>query len=270
MILAIGRFLRRRLFNCIELFATLTGGAGKTDTLNIALAPVLVERGTDPSVVMIAFTGHAHQLQMRVYDFFANIKGLGYSRILLRDQYRLHYHHGIDRQRRDFPGLIEYLRTEVTRLGPKKVICLGASSGGYAALVVGHQLGADYVHAFAPQTFLDVRAGGLLSRFRSGISRLAFSKRARKDFFDLRAVLGNPNGNTRYFVHYGSGHDEDRAHAERIAGLPGVVTLGYPCNIHGVSVFLAKYFLLGKFLDVANQERIVEIAREQIPAVEIR
>lgn len=236
------------------------------DELRSAEAPVLVERGRDESVLIIAFTGFIHRLSLRVYEFFDATKHLGYSRILLRDQYRVWYQHGIDRERPDFPSLVQYLSKEVADLNPQKVICLGTSSGGYAAILAGHQLKADYVHAFAPDTFLKIRirsclAGLWKGRYQLPRWKLLLSKRARPELFDLAKVLRDHNGRTTYFVHHCSGHERDRVRTARISGMPGVVSIAYPCNTHSVAVFLGKKGFLPKILDISNQDRIVALAR---------
>jgi len=126
------------------------------DQLQHALLPIHVERGVNDAILIIAFSGGAQQLTIPVHQFFEITKTLGYSRILLRDKFEMHYHHGVDRKRRDWPSLLDYLGSQIEELAPQKVICIGTSSGGYAALVAGYYLGADYVHAFAAQTRIGV------------------------------------------------------------------------------------------------------------------
>ncbi|HWP58048.1 MAG TPA: hypothetical protein VNL14_09190 [Candidatus Acidoferrales bacterium] len=238
----------------------------KIDELRHAVAPALVERGRDDSVLMIAFTGFVHRLSLRIYEFFEATKALGYSRILLRDKYRVWYHHGIDRERRDIPRLVRYLEREISRLNPRTVICLGTSAGGYAALLAGHLLRADYVHAFAPDTFLDVALRTCLSklwrsRYPWARCRLRFSRRARPEFFDLAEVLKNHNRKTTYFVHYCEGCERDVAEANRVANLPGVQMMPYPCDTHQVAIFLAKRGFLAKILNAAHQTELAFLAR---------
>jgi hypothetical protein len=234
--------------------------------LGWAQQPVLVERGEDDSVLLIAFTGFVFRLSMRVHEFFDLTKTLGYSRILLRDDYRVWYHHGVDRERADYPSLIRYLREEIERLKPKTVICLGTSAGGYAAIVAGHQLGADYVHAFAPHTFLDVSFKSCLGRvaksyFRWSRLKLLFSRVARPEFFDLADLLKNYNGKTVYYIHHCTGAPRDMERVRRILGLPGVVAMPYPCISHSVPAYLAKSGFLKEILQAGNQQNLPELAR---------
>jgi len=237
-----------------------------TDSLKHAVLPVLVERGQDESALIIAFAGGAQKLGMPIHDFFETTKTLGCSKILLRDRYKMFYHYGVDRKRCDWPSLVSYLKEETERLRPKKIICVGSSGGGYAAIIGGYFLGADFVHAFGPQTLIAVgREAIRKARHPYKRWRLSVSKRVLRQAFDLVSLLQTPNGKTTYFIHYGSGHKVDREFAARIAKMPSVVTLGYPCEAHAVAVFLAKRRFLHSVLEWKNQERLVEMARAHFP-----
>lgn len=236
------------------------------DQLRAAQSPILVERGRDTSVLIIAFTGFVHRLSMRVYEFFEVTQATGYSRILLCDKHRIWYHHGIDGRRNDYPSLLACLQSHIAELKPQKIICLGTSAGGYAAIVAGHHLGADYVHAFAPDTFLDVSLGACVrtlwaGRYRLPRWKLLLSRTAKREFFDLAELLKAHNGKTTYYVHHCENAGRDVKGAKRIASLPGVVSLPYPCTTHAVAFFLAKEGFLKEILNIANQDRLPDLAR---------
>jgi hypothetical protein len=235
-----------------------------------AFLPILFERGIDSSVLIIAFSGGAQKLDVPIHEFFATTKTLGYDRILLRDKYTMYYHYGVDRKRRDWPRLLEYLTQEIARLKPEKLICVGTSSGGYAAIVAGHHLRADFVHAFGPQTKIALDREGIRNaRHPVHRWRMSLSTRVLREALDLVPMLQQGNGKTRYFVHYGSGHDIDRCFAERISFLPGVTTIGYPSAAHAIAVFLAKKRFLGRLLDIENQHRLAEMARHHFDQARI-
>jgi len=233
------------------------------DRLQHALLPIHVERGVNDSILIIAFSGGAQQLTIPVHQFFEITKTLGYSRILLRDKYEMHYHYGVDRKRRDWPTLLKYLKSQIEELSPQKVICVGTSSGGYAALVAGYYLGADYVHAFGAQT----RIGADPESIRTAVNprnrmKLSKSRRAFRQAFDLAPLLEKSNGKTTYFLHYCACHETDRDFAQRVASLPSVITFGYPCSAHAVAIFLAKKRWLEKLLEVENQDRLAEVVKD--------
>jgi len=217
----------------------------RVEDLKVANKAALIQRGKDPSVLIVAFTGSAKMLMMPVYEFFDLTKSLGYSRILLRDRFNKRYHRGIDRRRPDYPRFLDFLRQSIQDLGAKKTIFVGTSAGGYAAIRVGHDLGADYVHAFGPQT---------------GLNPVHLRLPDREPPMDLAQILKEPNPKTIYYLHYCLSNESDRLHAERVAGCPNMVTLGYPGASHLITLILAKKGLLGPMLAIDNQNQIVTLA----------
>lgn len=266
------RPLRRRLTTYRNLLAIIQPGkVAGIDDLRRAQSPVLVERGTNDSILIVAFTGGVGKLMVPVFEFFETTKTLGCSRILLRDQYRRYYQRVIDEQRPDFDSLIAYLKDEIARLSPKHVFCIGTSQGGYAAIFAGHLLRADYVHAFSPQTsadridFHDSDGGFRLSGWRETLREMT-----KHAIIDLAQVLRQSNGKTTYFIHYGHGCSYDRRHAEHLTRLPRVFLLGYPSATHQIAIFLAKTGFLTNTLDIARQDIMVEMAKAHFSeAIEI-
>jgi hypothetical protein len=132
----------------------------------------------------------------------------------------------------------------------------------YAAIIAGHHLRADFVHAFSPQTEI-VFDRDAIRGARHPLNRWRMTKSSRvcQEVLDLVPMLSHYNGKTRYFVHYGTGHEIDVRAVSRIAGMPAVTTLGYPCDAHAIAIFLAKRKFLGHVLVLENQQRLAEIAR---------
>jgi hypothetical protein len=230
--------------------------------LRNAAAPVLVERGEISDTLIIAFTGGLHWINFPLFEFFETTQTLRYSRILLKDQYRMFYHYGIDWRRRDWPKLLKYLAEQIQELAPRRIFCIGSSSGGYAALVAGHYLKADYVHAFGPQTIIRIDPQGIREAMKTRHrQKLAKSKRTFREALDLVPLLRCSNGKTQFFVHFCLGHTQDRGFAERVVGLPQVTTFGYPGDKHGVATVLAKRRFLGTLLQHDNQDKLEALAR---------
>lgn len=57
-----------------------------------------------------------------------------------------------------FEGMLSLLRHEIDRVRPTKLVTIGSSMGGYAAVRAGIELGADHIVAFAPQVVIDPTA----------------------------------------------------------------------------------------------------------------
>jgi len=236
-----------------------------------ARPPAFAEKGADPSVLVIAFTGFQSGLTMGAFDFFAATGLLGYSRVLLRDTSRTCYASGVPPLAEGYEALLEYLRGNIARLAPKKILCLGASSGGFAALLYGHALGADYVHAFSPYSYLG-RVHALkhkdedsLARHDETLDRIDALPPEAHRLFDLQPILAQDNGRTRrYYVHVCSNSRWDLMRARRLEKCPQVLVIGYPCEGHGVAATLAKNNLLGDLLKIENQPELGRKLRERL------
>lgn len=74
------------------------------------------------------------------------------DKYLIIDQHQIWYHKGIDGVSSDIPTTKDFLAKIISSY--KKVLFLGNSAGGYAAILFGSLLNVDSVLAFVPQTDL--------------------------------------------------------------------------------------------------------------------
>jgi hypothetical protein len=125
------------------------------------------------------------------------------------DHERAWYHRGVRGVGADVDAVAQWLH-EVSA-GADRVVMLGASAGGYGALLFGALLGAE-VHAFSPETSV-----------KGGDHRYA----------DLRPVLAAGGGDLH--IYYAANVAAETAHAERIAGLPNVTL--HPLQDPGQGLF---------------------------------
>ena len=173
------------------------------------------------SVLAIAFGG----MGMRVggtpyFEFFRMLESTAKTKqIFVRDSHRCWYHRGIVDVAECIDGVREELSRVVADSGVTRVIMLGASAGGYAALLFASLLGVAEVHAFAPQTFISPE---LRARYRDGrwedlIASLMESGGYQPAFGDLRPVVERAClGDTRFVIHYCKKHRLDTIHARRL------------------------------------------------------
>lgn len=230
-----------------------------------AAEPLLVVKGDDPRVLVIAFTGFGGRLGMRPYDFMALTGALAYSRVLVRDPFRAWFHRGLGDGVTSFLDLTRLLQAQAEALGPETIITIGNSSGGYAALLAGHLMKADYAHALAPQTYLDAanllrhRDTALVVGHWRDLLRVHRSRSAPADFLDLRRALAEDNGKTRYFIHVCAGAAPDRRRAEHLTGVAGLRILLYPGAHHQVAGAMARHGFLRQILrpDVQDQLEVL-------------
>jgi len=219
------------------------------------MSNILVETGTDRSRLLIAFTGFQGALTMAPFDFFSASGHLGSSRILLRDPTHLMYLTGCPPDAPGFLPLLERLRKEIDLLSPQRITCVGTSSGGYAAMLFGHLLEVDRVHAFAPSAFASVwmtiqRRDWQQVRQRISPRHFLLELRIPWSLWkyrDLPGVLRQGNGKTRYTVHVCAQNEHDMKRAGYFSDCPQVEIAAHECNTHQVAKHLVRE---GKLLSV--------------------
>ena len=160
--------------------------------------------------MIISFAGHGLQ-SMGVIPQFEFLKTLtmwypNYNIKFLTDPQKRWYHKGIPGLSTNIPETVSYLETLVS--GYKKVVFMGTSAGGYAALLFGSLLNVSTVIAFKPQTLLT--EGNL-----------------DNSYCDLKGLLNNT---TVYHVYGDMSVTEksDNHHHHHVKNIEG------PLNVHAV------------------------------------
>jgi glycosyltransferase involved in cell wall biosynthesis len=218
--------------------------------INYTRKPILSEKGIDRSHLVIAFGGIANQLYLPPFEFFQATNSLPYSKILVRDFNQGWYHLGIDKRLDNFKAVLEKLRKTVEELAPETICTVGTSAGGYAAIVFGHFLKANFVHSLAPQTFIDQnnreRIGEI--RWQKDISKIYEMQPDSSWFYDLRELLKQYNGKTVYNIHVSRNHSLDMAYAQHMENIPGINIFKYDCAEHNIAKYIKEQNLLGDLL----------------------
>ena len=191
---------------------------------------VFLEPIPDSNVLLVAFAGVAGQFYLPTFEFSSATESLVCSRLFLRDTLSLWYQAGIPELGDSPDHVADYIRSVVNDLKIDRIVTIGNSAGGYAALLFGALLQADEVHAFAPQTFLtssheyrwNSRASGRLEQLPIDVK-----------YGDLRSLLA-AHVPTRFHVYYSEQDQLDSYHAQRIAHYAGVTLHPYREGGHGI------------------------------------
>jgi hypothetical protein len=167
-------------------------------------------RGT----VLLAFGGLGQQLGVPPFEFFSLTAGYDVDRVFVRDTSRGFYHRGVT----GLGGTIDEIAAHLAGLIPagSRVVTVGVSAGGYAALLFGALLGVDEVIAISPITCLTRRGRLLMGDRRWGPEVRAIDRRHPEQHrhLDLRAVAAG--GLPPTAIHVARDHRLDRRHAARL------------------------------------------------------
>jgi hypothetical protein len=168
--------------------------------------------------VVLAFCGQKHRIGFHTPLFHRFIQQQGWSMVFLRDFQGVHFLNGVAGIGPDRPSTIEALGELISRLGARRTLCLGNSSGGYAALLYALELGADAALSFSGGTNLDPDFNVHLNRAQGALElREAFPD----EELDLRARYLAAAQRPRAMLVYGEYAWDDRIHAEHMSDVPG-------------------------------------------------
>ena len=185
---------------------------------------VVLDLQTPGSTLLVLFGGIAGGVSMPVFEFFRMTAGLPAKKAFLRDPRRGWYQLGIPGIGDRAHDVREFLSTVIEQSQVQRVVMVGASAGGFAAMQFAAWCDADEVIAFSPQTFVDAenRALHVDQRWLDQINALHTLAADRSATLDLREILPASTTRTRYQIHVSLDDALDLIHAHRIADRGGV------------------------------------------------
>lgn len=197
-----------------------------------SLSSVRRDYTTDSDVLLIIFSGLKQNPSAIPGFSFVNVTTvLPAKKLFMRDLDKAWFLRGFRGETTNVEQSVEFLKAEVARAGARRVVLLGYSLGGFAALLYGALLNADAVHAFSPQTFLSFwkRLRFRDHRWRRYVWKLHFGN--TRPFHDLRLILPRSE-RTQFHIYYAQNSRLDAVHAAYVWGSPGVIHHAYPEGSH--------------------------------------
>lgn len=212
---------------------------GCADEVSSGPSPVEVVN-KQASRTLIAFGGMTMGLSMPPKEFFKSFVDKDINIIFVKDFKQYWYQKGLLGITNDIESTVEYLK-EILPETTGKLITLGASAGGYAAIRFGVALNADRVLAFSPQTLIDKETVRVFAK--SCLRDMSFD---RIDL-DLNKVLERYDSNAAIEVYYGSKNRRDRIAVNHIKDY--VKAIAYETDTHLLASYLKEKGLLQQIID---------------------
>lgn len=173
--------------------------------------PAIQERWKDSGFpLIISFSGLGGE-----FNFENTLSGLDVNVLYIRDLKHHWYLNGIKGITKDVEGTKQWLQAFIAERKPRQVITVGASAGGFAALLYGALLNANNIVAFSPQSFMDRQHCLRYFDYR-WLDRVVEINldQPKNQFLDLVPVVAHST--QPIYIYYDIAHRLDRIHAARL------------------------------------------------------
>tara|TARA_Y100000389_G_scaffold196763_1_gene230221 strand:- start:2013 stop:2714 length:702 start_codon:yes stop_codon:yes gene_type:complete len=112
---------------------------------------------SDTLVVSFAGNGLKSYGNRPIFTFYTMFKDYpNIDKLFIRDFKCYYYINVLENHTKNLEETVKFIENLTVRRNYKKIIAIGCSSGGFAAILFGHLLKFDKVLAFGPQTVLSV------------------------------------------------------------------------------------------------------------------
>ncbi|HEX8231810.1 MAG TPA: hypothetical protein VF559_00490 [Caulobacteraceae bacterium] len=184
------------------------------------LKPVVKLEGRRSDLVFLSFAGLNLGMGMPPFEFLRSFRERDVPGYFIKDFHQSWYQQGLLGISRDMEGTREYLAGLLAPHEGARLATLGASSGGYAAIVFGCWLGARRVAAFSPQTAITKR---IVAQYAALDTPEATEfLHGSGGVLDLRTFLQAQESPPEITVYFGADHPQDTKEARRLEGLANV------------------------------------------------
>lgn len=246
-----------------------------------ATEDVLIDRVVPGEILVIAF-GFVSWTTRPEFDFFGRLKKLEASsgrhinKILIRDSGNAWYHRKIEGLGAHVDETARRLRELVRDIAPSKIVTIGQSMGGYAAIMYGLLLDAQQIISFGPLSFLDTEQARLYHERRwLAVMRELEQAPPPSGYYDLAALCrARATAQTAMHIIFGTKPDQpnstesvnlDAMHAHRLAAAGHCTLYPFPYSGHAV----VQHLIDTRKINGLLARLILDITLEPEPAPDI-
>lgn len=242
--------LNRKLHSLHETLLRLNAREAPPDVNDPLAANYPIERRLrapeDPSI--LAFAGQALIPGMPRHEFWSMLDPRPANVFLIKDFLQCAYQQGLLGLSHDVPSTVEVLRAQLPA-GQRRLVTMGSSAGGFAAILFGVLMGAERIVAFGPQTIITAK---IFAHYDNQQSTFGDVVRNGRDWLDLAAVLrANPGFGGRIRLYYAQDYEMHRVAAARFRDFDCVELVPVPGKTHGVARAMLRDGSFGAALDWA-------------------
>lgn len=165
-------------------------------------------------------------VERNFYEWYHLRTHQSHKHIFIRDIQKQWYIEGINGQMNTPEKLLSFLREETKGY---KIICLGSSAGGYAAVLFGSMLNADRILSFNGQFEIQ----SLLASSKEEINPLLFRNKDKevRQYFD---IIPHINTQIPIFYFFSSKSQWDKKQQEHISDIKEIIRIKFNSSHHGI------------------------------------
>ncbi len=176
------------------------------------------------SNLLVSFGGVHQGLGIPVFEFYKTIEHLDTDKVFVRDLHQCWYQDGADTTYDSIDSLCQVLSDIMTNNNYKKIVFLGNSMGGFAAMLFGTMLQVEHCIAFSPQSFVNrwSRMRYLDYRWYDLMPKVQAQRPNSKQILNLKQFLASQNTSTHIDIYYPKNNRLDKIHARYLSAFPQV------------------------------------------------
>ena len=193
--------------------------------------------------LLIAFGGIAGAMGIPPFEFFNLTRDLDVNKIYIRDLSQTWYHSGLPGISKNIDETASFLKRTINESGMEKVVVIGNSMGGYAAILFGVLIQADIIHAFTPHTNISDEK---FIRYKQQIRNV--HSNFSNTYFDLKKLLKFNNNQADIHLYYDTNDQLDEIHIKRLKYLRNITSHAYNGGGHALIRILRDAGILQKII----------------------
>ena len=200
-------------------------------------ASISADFTVDSQVMLVCFSARHMTARCR-YHFIDLLSDFPAKKLFIRDLQDVWYNQGLPGITQDVESTAIYLKNIIKQQNVNKIVFIGASSGGYAALIYGHLLAVNEIHAFGAQT-----------KIPNNAAEIELLKNIQPKYFNLAKIYqANPNPSNCH-LYFDTKFPPDVEHAYRLQDIENVELHGYCAGVgHKIAMWLKHQEMLKPIL----------------------
>ena len=216
----------------------------KADPPILSSEDVIVEFEHDSPTLAVAFGSMLGRVGgVPHFEFMNMLSRLGVKRAFVRDTKACWYQGGVAGMESSVDDLAAGVGELVQISGAERVVFIGSSSGGYAAILFACLVAVDEALVFAPQTFIDPEQRAAAGDTRWPRPTQWVLQCLDRRYADLRAVMNariRADPRPHVALHYAANDELDTLHAQHLVDLPSVELIPHDDARHGLPSHLKQ------------------------------